>query len=102
MKSGVLRIDPILSISLTINKHRLCPLLHMPHIISLNLNYIIINQRKLLTIFRKVKTHVIEITDACKVPFMKARDSFVFRYIEERVNWKKKQDGENLFFKASS
>ena len=99
MKSGVLQIDPILSISLTINKHRLCPLLHMPHIISLNLNYIIINQRKLLTIFWKVKTHVIEITDACKVPFMKARDSFVVLYIEERVNWKKNRMVKIYFLK---
>ena len=28
---------------------------------------------------------------------MKARDSFVVRYGEERVNWEKKQDGENIY-----
>ena len=44
---------------------------------------------------------MIEIAKACKVAFMKARDSFVVRYRKERVNWKKKQDGKNLFFKAS-
>ena len=48
------------------------------------------------------KAHVIEVTKACKVAFMKARDSFVVRCREERVNWKKLQDGENLYFKASS
>ena len=35
------------------------------------------------------KAHVIEITKACKVAFMEARDSFVVRYREERVNWEK-------------
>ena len=48
------------------------------------------------------KAHVIEITKACKVAFMKARESFVVWYREERVNWENKQDGGNLFFKASS
>ena len=33
---------------------------------------------------------MIEIAKACKVAFMKARDSFVVRYRKERVNWKKK------------
>ena len=45
---------------------------------------------------------MIEIIKACRVAFMKARDSFVIRYREKRVSWKKKQDGEDLFFKASS
>ena len=48
------------------------------------------------------KACMIEIAKACKVAFMKARDSFVVRYRKERVSWKKKkQDGKNLFFKAS-
>ena len=33
---------------------------------------------------------------------MNARDYYVVRYREERVNQKKKQDGENLFFKDSN
>ena len=41
-------------------------------------------------------------TKAYKVAFMKARDSFVVQYREKRVNWEKKPDGENFFFKASS
>ena len=36
------------------------------------------------------KAQVIEITKTCEVAFMKARDSFVVRYREERVNWEKK------------
>ena len=35
------------------------------------------------------KAHVIEITKACKVAFMKARESFVVQYREERINWQK-------------
>ena len=47
------------------------------------------------------KAHEIEITNACTVAFMKARDSLVFLCREKRVNWKKKTEtGENLFFKA--
>ena len=48
------------------------------------------------------KGDVIEITKAFKVAFMKARESFIVWYREERVNWENKQDGGNLFFKASS
>ena len=49
------------------------------------------------------KAHVIEITKACKVAFMKARDSFVIRYREERVKLNKVNTKvKNLFFKASS
>ena len=33
------------------------------------------------------KAHVIEITKVRKIDFMKARDSLVVRYREERVNW---------------
>ena len=49
------------------------------------------------------KAHVIEITKVRKIDFMKARDSLVVRYREERVNWGEVggQDGDNLFFKAS-
>ena len=46
------------------------------------------------------KAHVMEITKACKVTFMKARDSMVVQHREERV--RKKHDCENLFFKASN
>ena len=48
------------------------------------------------------KAHVIEITKACKVAFMKARDSFVVRHRKERVDWKKNRMMKILFFKASS
>ena len=49
------------------------------------------------------KAHVIEITKACKVAFMKARDSFVIRYREEHVKLNKVNTKvKNLFFKASS
>ena len=59
MNSGVVRLDHIMSILITMNKHRsqsllLCFVLHMPNIIQLNLNYAIIDQRKLLTVFRSV------------------------------------------------
>ena len=47
------------------------------------------------------KAHVIKITNACEVVFMKARDSLVVRY-RENVSIGKKQVSENLFFKASS
>ena len=45
---------------------------------------------------------MIEITKACTVAFMKARNSLVVRCREKHVNWKKRktEDGENLFFKA--
>ena len=36
------------------------------------------------------KAHVVEITKAYKVAFTNARDSFVVRYREERVNWREK------------
>ena len=88
---------------LTMNKNRLqhlllCFVLHMPNIILLSLNYIIIDQCKLPTVFRSVlceiqrnesnlltfkklpnqsmlyKAHLIGIT---RVAFMKARNSLV-------------------------
>ena len=43
---------------------------------------------------------MIEITKACTVAFMKAKISLVIRCREERVNWKKAEDRESLFFKA--
>ena len=47
-----------------------------------------------------------EILKACRVAFMKARNSLVAQYREERVNWKTKnkktEDGETLFLKASA
>ena len=44
---------------------------------------------------------MIEITKACTVVFMKARNSLVVQCREEKVNWKKKtKDDENSFFKA--
>ena len=48
------------------------------------------------------ETHVIEKTKVCKVGFMKAKDSFVDRYREERVNREKNRMVKILFFKASS
>ena len=46
------------------------------------------------------KAHVIEITKACTVAFMKARNSLIARCREKHVNWKKTEDEKNLFFKA--
>ena len=43
---------------------------------------------------------MIEITKACTVAFMKARNSLVAWCREKRVNWKKTEDGENLYFKV--
>ena len=45
------------------------------------------------------KAHMIEITKAHKVAFMKARDSFIVRYIEERVNLKKNRRLKIYFLK---
>ena len=36
------------------------------------------------------KAHIVEITKAYKVAFTNARDSFVVRHREERVNWREK------------
>ena len=41
-----------------------------------------------------------EVTKACTVGFMKARNSLVVRSREKHGNCKKAEDGENLFFKA--
>ena len=43
---------------------------------------------------------MIEITKACAASFMKARDNFVLRCREKRVRLKKRENGENVFFKA--
>ena len=44
-----------------------------------------------------------EITKACTVAFMKARNSLVVRYREKRANWKKTKKAsrnyENIFLK---
>ena len=37
------------------------------------------------------KAHVIEITKACTVTFMKARNSLIVQCGEEHVSWEKKQ-----------
>ena len=95
MNSGVVRLDQIMSILITMNKHRLQSLLLY---FVLQMPNIIIDQRKLLTVIRSVlckiqrnqsnlltlanqstlnKTHAIEMTKACIVPFMKARKSLV-------------------------
>ena len=39
-------------------------------------------------------------TNACTVAFIKARNSLVIQCREKHATWKKKDDGENLFFKA--
>ena len=65
MNSGVVRLDQIMSLLLTMSKHRLqslllCFVLHMPNIILLNLNYIITDQRKLFDVERGKKTEDVE------------------------------------------
>ena len=45
------------------------------------------------------KAHVIEITKACKVALMKARESLIVRNREERVNWKKSRMVEIHFLR---
>ena len=40
---------------------------------------------------------MIEITKACIVVFMKARNSSAVQCREKRVNWKKTENGENIF-----
>ena len=56
MNSDVVRLDR--SILLTMNKHRLQYLLffilHMPKMTEVNVNYKMIDQHKLLTVFRRV------------------------------------------------
>ena len=41
-----------------------------------------------------------EITKACTVTFIKARNSLVVRCREKHFNWEKAKDGEKLLFKA--
>ena len=94
---------------------------NVEHIIYLNLDYIIIDQCHLLKIFRRVlseiqanqtnssslkisqsttlnKAHVIEITKACTVTFMKTRNSLVVRCRKKHVNWEKKQKMVKIYF----
>ena len=47
-----------------------------------------------------IGAHVIEITKICTVTFMKTRNSFFRRCREKRVNLKKTEHGEDMFFKA--
>ena len=47
--------------------------------------------QKLANQSRLNKAHVIEITKACTVAFMKARNCLVVRCREKHVNWEKKQ-----------
>ena len=44
------------------------------------------------------KAYVIEITKACAVAFMKARNSFVVRCREKHANWKKTEDMVKIYF----
>ena len=113
MNSGVLRLDQIIFILLIMNKHHLRSLLYMRNIIKLKLynncsaqavNNIsewpmwylsksvkfayLWKERNQLTLN---KAHVIEI---------KAKNSLIVWCREKRVNWKKTEDGGNLFFKA--
>ena len=44
--------------------------------------------------------HVIDITNTCTVALLKTKNPLILLYREERVNWKKTEDGENIFFKA--
>ena len=43
---------------------------------------------------------MIEMTKACTVAFIKARNSLVAQCREKHVNWKIIEDGENLFFET--
>ena len=43
---------------------------------------------------------MIKLAKASTVAFMKARNSLVVRCREKYATWEKKEDGENLFFKA--
>ena len=43
---------------------------------------------------------MIEITKACTVAVMKARNSLAVRWREKLANWKKTGDGEKKFFKV--
>ena len=70
MNWGVVSLDQIMSILLTMNKNRLQSLLlrfvlHLPNIIQLNLTYIIIDQRKLLTVFWSVLVKFIKTNQIC-------------------------------------
>ena len=45
------------------------------------------------------EAHVIEITKACTVVFMKSRNSLVVRFREKCDNWKKQKMLKNMFLK---
>ena len=44
------------------------------------------------------KTHVIEITKACAVAFMRARNSLVVQCRQKHANWKKEQKMVKIYF----
>ena len=46
--------------------------------------------------------YVIEITKTCTLSLIKARKYLIFWCWEKRFNWKKTEDGEDMFFKESS
>ena len=46
------------------------------------------------------RTHTIKIKNISTVPFMKARNSLVIHCRENRANWEKTKEGENILFKA--
>ena len=43
------------------------------------------------------RAHAIEITKACTVTFMKARNYLILRCTEKRANQEKRKTGENIF-----
>ena len=113
------RLNQIMSILLTMNKHRLHLLLHfvlhMPNIIKLKLydnwsvqavntsESAIWNSSKPIKflIFKHQpinKAHVIEITKTCLAAFMKARNSLVVRCREKHFSWEKKQKMVKIYF----
>ena len=116
MNLGPARVYQIMSILLTMNKHHLFYFVHAEHnLIKLKLYlvlgecYVKFKQTNQICSPLKIsqltlnKAHVIEITKACTVAFMKARNSLVFRCKEELVNWKKiTENGGKLFVKASN
>ena len=48
--------------------------------------------QKLVNQSTLIKAHVVEITKACTVASMKARNSLVLRCKEKYINWKKEQN----------
>ena len=123
MTLGFVWLDEIISILLTMNKHHLDSLLlrfvlHMPNIIKLKLHnnwsaqalnniecYVKFKQTNQICSHLKInqstlnEAHVIEITKACTVTFMKARNPLVFQWRGGRVNWEKNKKVKIYFLK---